>query len=384
MEKQCELNLYSNKYVNLQEQPLFFGCARNTQRYDKNKFEFYSERALTMQRLFWVPEEIKLQKDRLDKANATTQEDHLHKTQLQKLVMLDSLQGRSPLLLFGQLTTNPEFEACLIEQEYFESRIHSRSYSYLLEETYSNPDEVFKDSWKNKVLSKHTDTVIREYNILYDFVVQYLYFQKFDQDKLTDDFMYQFKKAIIKALVSMNILEGIRFYVGFASIWALTEFSGKFPGSSRILSLIQRDEKQHLAFTQFTINTLKKEKAFKDIWQEVIPEVYDMYFEASEEEFEWADHLYQYGGIMGMNAEIGKQYIKYLTNQRLRAIGLKPIYPEIQENPVKWTNKYINVHNVETSLQESEATDYILDPIDESNSEVLEKTENLIKLFESL
>ena len=379
--KDCNLNLYENKYVNLQEQPIFFGCSRNTQRYDKNKYEFYADRALTMQRLFWVPEEIKLQKDRLDKQSANIQEDHIHKSQLQKLVMLDSLQGRSPLLLFGQLTTNPEFEACLIEQEYFESRIHSRSYSYLLEETYSNPDEVFKDSWKNKVLSKHTETVTREYNRLYDLVVQYLYFQKFDQDKLTDEFIYELKKGILLALVSMNILEGIRFYIGFASIWALTEFSGKFPGSSRILSLIQRDEKQHLAFTQFTINTLKKEKIFKDIWQEIQTKVYDMYFEAAEEEFEWADYLFQYGGIMGMNAEIGKQYIKYLTNQRLKAIGLRSIYPEIQDNPVKWTNKYINVHNVETSLQESEATDYILDPINENFEDT---TENLKRIFKNL
>ncbi len=362
--KNTKLNVYSNEYVDLMEQPLFFGEARNTQRYDKNKFDFLANLALKMQRLIWVPEEVKLLKDKLDFQNFSIAEDHIFTSQLQKLVMLDSYQGRNPLMTFGQLTTNPEFEAVLTEQQYFESRIHSRSYSYMIENMYSNPDAVFKDSWDNKVLLKHANTVTYDGNELYNQVINYLYKMKFGNG-ITDKEFAELCKQILLAFVSMNILEGIRFYLGFASIWAITEFTGKVPGSSRILAFIQRDEKQHLAFTQYIINSLKKLPEFEEIYKEIEPIIYEMYFQVSEEEFEWADHLYEKGNIMGMNAELGKQYVKYLTNQRLLAIGLKPIYPEIKTLPIKWVNKYINLHNVETSLQESEAVDYMSDPIDE-------------------
>jgi len=357
-----KVNLYENTYIDLMKQPLFFGEARNTQRYDKNKFNNLSDLALRMQRFFWVPEEIKLQKDRLDRESFSKAEEHIFTTQLKKLVMLDSYQGRNPLLTFGQLTTNPEFEACLTEQTYFEARLHSRSYSYMIENMYADPDKVFRDSWKDKTLLKHADTTVKEGNKLYELTINYLYKLQ-NNIEITEEEMYQLKRQVLLAMVSMNVLEGIRFYLGFSSIWAITEFTGKVPGSSRILQLIQRDEKTHLAFTQTIINTLKKTKEFKDIWKDIINEVYDMYWTVSEEEFEWADHLYSEGSIMGMNAEIGKNYIKYLTNQRLLAIGLKPIYPEMKTNPIKWVNKYLNLHETEGSLQESESIDYIADPI---------------------
>ena len=377
MKKKMKINVYSNEYVNLMEQPLFFGDARNTQRFDKNRFDFLSNIALKMQRLFWVPEEVKLLKDKLDFQNFTIAEDHIFNSQLQKLVMLDSYQGRNPLMTFGQLTTNPEFEATLTEQEYFESRIHSRSYSYMVENMYSNPEIIFKDSWNNKILLKHADTVTVEGNELYRQVVKYLYKTEFENGLSAKEFKILCKQIIL-SLISMNILEGIRFYLGFASIWAITEFTGKVPGSSRILSFIQRDEKQHLAFTQYIINHLKKTDLFKEIFQELEPVIYEMYFKASEEEFEWADYLYSKGNIQGMNAELGKQYIKYLTNQRLLAIGLKPIYPEVKSLPIKWVNKYINLHSTETSLQESEAVDYLSDPIKDENIDFIKIKEKLL------
>lgn len=357
-----ETSLYSNHYINLKEEPFFFGKGKNVQRYDESNFDFLTDIAMKMQRQFWVPEEVKLQKDKLDKESLTVAENWIFDEQLQKLEMLDSYQGRNPLLTFGQLTTNPELEAALLEQEFQESRLHSRSYAYMFENMYADPDEIFKRMWKNKTLISHAETVTRDGNNLYEGVIEYIYFKQTNQ-------LYTMKKKdvliklILKGFVSMNILEGIRFYLGFSSIWAITEFTGKLPGSSRILSFIQRDEKQHLAFTQYMINTLKKQKMYKQAWAELETTVYDMYFQAAEEEFEWADHLYSKGSIMGMNADLGKQYIKYLTNQRLLAIGLKPIYPEINTLPLKWVNKYINLHTTETSLQESEAVDYVSDPI---------------------
>ena len=360
-------NLYINEKIDTLKEPLFFGVGRNTQRYDKNRYNNLSNLSMEMQRLFWVPEEIKLQNDKNEFDFLLNEaEKHILTTQLQKLVMLDSLQGRTPLTIFGQITTNPEFEACLLEQEYFEARIHSRSYSYILEFVYSNPSEVFDNTWKNEELRKEINTITREYESLYKNVVDYLY--KINNNiKIDDKYIKDLKKKIFLAIISMNILEGIRFYMGFAAIWAINEFSQKIIGIGRILQLIARDENKHLQFTQTLIKILKRDEQFKDIWDEITPKIYDMYFEASEEEFRWADKLFEKGDILGFNKEIGIQYIKYLTNWRIQSIGLKTIYPEAKTNPLKWIGNYINLHNTEKALQESEEIDYISNPIEDEN-----------------
>jgi ribonucleoside-diphosphate reductase beta chain len=359
-------NVYNVERVDLMKEPLFLGSARNTQRYDRNRFSWLAQTALEMQRFFWVPEEIKLNKDKLDFTSLSVAEEWIFTKQLSKLEFLDSYQGRNPMMTFGQLTTNPELEGVLTEQTYFESRLHARSYSYMIENIYSNPDEVFEDIWVNEVLKKQANTVVKDGNDLYFLAINYIYKNQHDTH-IPEEELRELKKSIFIAMIGMNILEGIRFYLGFASVWAITEFTGKLPGSSRILQFIQRDEKKHLAFTQWVVNNLKKDPEWKDIWEEIKPEVYDMYFKASEEEFDWADYLYSKGTILGMNAEIGKTYVKFLTNQRLLAIGLKPIYPDVKELNIKWTNKFINLHTTETSLQESEAVDYMTDPIMEND-----------------
>jgi ribonucleoside-diphosphate reductase beta chain len=374
-------DVYTLEKVNTVAEPLFFGNARNTQRYDKNNFNFLSNLSMTIQRQMWFPEEVKLQKDRLDKETFTEVEDFVYSEQLSRLVFLDSLQGRSPLLTFGQLTTNPEFEACLLEQEYQESRLHSRTYSYMVENIYTDPDIIFNNIWENKVLLKAAKTTIREPNKLYDSIIDYLYHTKHNIE-ITDDQFEELLEDIIKAIVSMNILEGIHFYPGFAAVWSITEFCGKMAGSSRLLQFIQRDEKQHLALTQYLFNSLKKHTLFEKVVKKLNTWIYDAYFEAQEESFEWADHLFSKGNLPGMNADISKQYTKYLINQRLLAIGLKPINKDVITNPIKWTNKYINLHNVETSLQESEAVDYVSDPIQEepiTKDERLQLINNLLK-----
>ena len=388
----CEYNLYQNSKVKTVEQPLFFGCARNTQRFDKVKYEFLDKLNVRMQSFFWRPEEISMKKDKVDFNEICSEaEKFIVTTQLQKLVMLDSLQGRGPILTFSQLTTNPEFENCILTWEFFEGAIHSRSYSYNIEQVYANPSEVFDKAWNNKILLKHTKTIIEEYNKLYDMVIDYLLLQrnenylgaifkifsknknlrdkfknlfKFTKQLLSkkekEEFLYELKKQIILAMVSVNILEGIRFYPGFAAIWAITEFTGRLPGTSLILQLIARDENQHMALTQWVLNKLRKdeEEGFTQAWKEVESKIYDMYWTASEEECEWTDLLYSKGSILGMNSQIGQQYIKYLTNQRLKAIGLRPIYPEIQRNPIPWVEKWLQFSKIEGALQEEEAIDY--------------------------
>jgi len=359
----CKLELYTNQKTKTEEQPLFFGCMRNTQRYDKVKYEFYAKLNQDMKDLFWQAQEISLVNDKADFQNLSKVEKHIFTTVISKLVMLDSLQGRSPVLMFGQITTNPEFEGALNIIQFFEGAIHSFSYSYMVEFMMSeNPELIFDNSWDNKELGKETDTVIREYNNLYEWVIEYVYKNQ-KGIPISNDWMKEFKERIFLAMISINILEGIRFYSGFASVWSITEFTNKLAGSSRILQLIARDENKHLAFTQKTIQILKKDPNFKGIFEKITSKIYDMYWEASEEEMKWIDELYQYGSPMGINSEIAKNYVKFITNVRLRAIGLKSIYPDINENPLKWIGKFLNFGNSEKSLQESEEIDYLLNPI---------------------
>ena len=355
----CELNIYDNKKTDTSKQPLFFGCSRNTQRFDKVRYNFLDKLNVRMQSFFWRPDEISMKKDNLDfNENCTEAEKFIFTTQLQKLVMLDSIQGRGPILTFSQLTTNPEFENCILTWEFFEGAIHSRSYSYNIEQVYADPNKVFDDSWNNKLLLKHANTISKYYNDLYHMVLEYQNYQQ--ANKIDKEFLYKLKKQLLLAIVDVNILEGIRFYPGFAAVWGIAEFSNKLPGSSLILQLIARDENQHMALTQWLLNKLRKddEEGFTVIWEELESTIYDMYWTASEEEFKWTELLYSKGSPLGINAEIGKQYIKYLINIRLKAIGLRPLYPEINRNPIPWVEKWLQFSKIEGALQEEEAIDY--------------------------
>lgn len=373
-------DVYTLEENDTTKEPLFFGTHRNNQRYDKYRFSFLAKIAMTMQNQMWFPEEIKLVQDKVDFATLDEIGEHVFNTQLSKLEFLDSLQGRSPMMTLGQLTTNPEFEATLLEQQFQESRLHSRSYSYMVENMHANPDKIFDDIWINKPLLKSAKTVAREPNKLYRSVIKYIY-KTHSGEEITTEELNELKTDIILGIVSMNILEGVRFYLGFVSIWSITEFNNKLAGCSRILQLIQRDEKQHLAMTQFLIGYIKKDPEFADIYKSLNDKIYEMYFEAAEEEFEWADELFRKGNLIGMNADIGKQYVKYLVNQRLLAIGKKTIYPEAKTNPIKWSNKYINLHSVEGSLQESEAIDYVQDPFKEDYVNYNNIKNSIIKEF---
>ncbi len=350
-----KVSLYDIKYCDLQSHKLFDfkNTCKNTQRFDVVRYHGIDNLNDKMLSFFWRPDEIAMQRDKMDyDSNSDFYEKFIITEQLKKLVMLDSLQGRSPIFTFGQITSNPEFENAILTWDFFEGSIHSRSYSHIIQSMYPDPKEVFDTTFENKILSKHTKTITRDYNTLYPEVIKYLYGEKIDLDT--------FKEQILTAFISVNILEGIRFYSGFASVWASNEFRDIFPGASKILQLIARDENAHMALTQNVINKLRKdpEEGFQEIFEKITPKIYDMYFEASEEEFEWIDFLYQHGTPLGINQNIAKEYVKYLTNLRLRAIGLKSIYPGSNKNPIQWINKWLNFGSSEAALQEIEAVDY--------------------------
>jgi ribonucleoside-diphosphate reductase beta chain len=359
------MKLYDNRKIDFTKEPMFFGDGKNTQRFDVMKYKFFDTNNDNQQARFWKPQEIKLSKD---KANFTVAAEHkkwIYTKTLQRLIFLDSLQGRSPFATFGLLTTLPELENDILTWTFFEGSIHSKSYSWNLRNVYTNPSEVFDETFKIPLLMEQAEKISGPYNDLFFWVVDYLYKHQ-NNIELTDEYMKSIKKHLVRALINVNILEGIRFYAGFASVWAMTEGEGIFSGSSRILRLICRDENQHLALTQKIISILKKTKSegFVEIFEEMEDEIVQMYHDALEEEFEWTDLLYLKGSVIGLNDVMVKDYLKYLANQRTRAIGIKGVYATHTKNPLPWIEPWVTESSTEGAPQEDEVTDYVQGAID--------------------
>lgn len=356
------MSLYNTTKIDLTKEPLFFGEIKNTQRFDEMKYNFFDTNNDNQLARYWRPQEFSFTKDKLDIQNMSAESPELFimTTDIQKLIFLDSLQGRSPFSTFAQITTLPEFENVILTWTFFEGSIHSRSYSWILENAYSNPKKVFDDTFDNEILMKHADSITKYYNDLYDAVIEYQY-KKLKNIEITDEFMYNIRKLIILAFVNVNILEGVRFYAGFISQWVLTEAQGLVPGTSKTLKSICRDENQHLALTQKVLSILRKteEEGFTEIYAELEPQIIEMYRTAVEQEDEWIDYIFSKGSVIGLNDVILKDYIRYITNTRMRAIGLKSLYSGYTKNPIPWSEHWIKESAVEGTPQEQEITDYI-------------------------
>ncbi len=363
------MNLYDTHKIDFTKEPMFFGEGKNTQRFDVMKYKFFDTNNDNQQARFWRPQEISLLKDKKDFPLMAEHKKWIVTKTLQKLIFLDSLQGRSPFATFGLITTLPELENDILTWTFFEGSIHSKSYSHNLRNVYTNPSEVFDETFEIPLLMKHAGSISGPYNELFKHVIDYLYKQ---QNNIPTDekYMKKLKKQVVRALINVNILEGIRFYSGFASIWAITEGEGIIAGTSRILRLICRDENQHLALTQKIINILRKTKdeGFVEIFEEMEEEITEMYMTAISEEFEWADLLYSKGSVVGLNAVIIKDYLMYLTHTRTKAIGIKGIYPTHTKNPLPWIEAWITESATEGTPQEDEITDYVQGAIDLDDS----------------
>lgn len=353
--------IYTNEKIDFTKEPMFFGKGRNIQRYDTQKYHFFEKAAIKQMKLYWQPEEITLVKDVLDYKNLHPHEKHIYERNLAYQILLDSVQGRSPILTFGRITTLPELEQVTIIWNFYEM-IHSRSYSHILRNLLSDCNKFFDSVLEDENIKTRANSVTKYYNELYTLINQYE-----NGAELTETFMFKIKKATYLSLVAVNILEGIRFYVSFACSFAFAE-NQKMVGNAKIIKLIARDEIEHLSVTQKMINILRKEpsEGFIDVIESCNDEVDQMYIDAVNEECDWADYLFQNGSIMGLNADLLKQYMRQLTNKRKIAIGYKPSFAK-EEDPLPWMHNWLNSSGVETQLQESENTSYLLASIDMNN-----------------
>ena len=361
------MTVFNTEDVNTKKQPMFFGKPLGVQRYDNFKYPQFENLTKSQLGYFWRPEEVSLQKDRGDYQTLRPEQKHIYTSNLKYQIMLDSVQGRAPGMAFLPYCSLPELEACM-EVWSFMEMIHSRSYTYVIKNVYADPSEVFDTIIKDDRILSRAATVTGSYD---DFINEA---QAWGQSSLWKDLdptlntslpvleMKEIKRKLYRAVANVNILEGIRFYVSFACSFAFGELK-LMEGSAKIISLIARDENQHLAITQNILNNWRKgdDSDMKEIVKEEEQWTYDMFEKCVNEEKAWADYLFKDGSMIGLNDKLLQQYVEWVANRRLRSIGLKPIYDiPAKNNPLPWTEHWISSKGLQVAPQETEVESYVV------------------------
>ena len=359
------ITVFNTQEVNTKKQPMFFGKPLGVQRYDNFKYPAFEN--LTKQQLgyFWRPEEVSLQKDRGDYQTLRPEQKHVYTSNLKYQIMLDSVQGRAPGMAFLPYCSLPELEACM-EVWSFMEMIHSRSYTYVIKNVYPDPSEVFDTILQDDRILQRASSVTKSYD---DFIN---YAHEWDTGNMWTDLarsstssqwtLKDLKKHLYRAVTNVNILEGIRFYVSFACSFAFGELK-LMEGSAKIISLIARDENQHLALTQNIINNWRKgdDPDMVEIVKEQEKWTYEMFDKCVNEEKKWAEYLFKDGSMIGLNDKLLYQYVEWIANKRLRSIGLKPVYDiPLKNNPLPWTEHWISSKGLQVAPQETEVESYVV------------------------
>ena len=359
------MTVFNTEQVDTKKQPMFFGKPLGIQRYDSYKYPVFDK--LTTQQLgyFWRPEEVSLQKDRGDYQLLRPEQKHIYTSNLKYQIMLDSIQGRGPGMAFIPYCSLPELEACM-EVWGFMEMIHSRSYTYIIKNVYADPSEVFDKIVSDPRILERASSVTEAYD---DFIQSAHQYDGSTMWELATDghVAGQFdrrevKRKLYRAVANVNILEGIRFYVSFACSFAFGELK-LMEGSAKIISLIARDENQHLAITQNILNKWKAgdDPEMKQIMKEEEEWTYKAFERAVNEEKRWADYLFQDGSMIGLNDKLLQQYVEWIANRRLKAIGLRPQYDiAASNNPLPWTQHWISSKGLQVAPQETEVESYVV------------------------
>ena len=359
------LTVFNTTKVDTTKQPMFFGAPLGMQRYDEYKYPDFDKLTQTQLGYFWRPEEVSLQKDRADYKTLTEQQKHIYTSNLKYQILLDSVQGRGPGMAFSPFCSLPELEGCMGVWEFME-QIHSRSYTHIIKNVYADPSEVFDSVLDDDKILARAESVTQAYNAFIEYAGQYASGNLWAKDARSSPShkwtIKDLKRALYLAITNVNILEGIRFYVSFACSFAFGELK-LMEGSAKIISLIARDESQHLALTQKIIYKWKKgdDPVIQEIAQEEKENVIEMFKAAVDEEKAWAAYLFQNGSMIGLNERLLSQYVEWIANRRMKAIGISPIYDiPAKNNPLPWTEHWLNSKGQQNAPQETEIESYIV------------------------
>ena len=323
------------------------------QRYDTLKYRQFEKLTEKQLSFFWIPQEVDILRDAKDFKDLSDHEQHIFTSNLKRQILLDSVQGRAPSAAFGPICSLPELETW-INTWTFNETIHSRSYTHIIRNIYSNPSKIFDQMLDIEEIVNCAKDITKNYDDLIAFNALRASNAKSYQGK-----EYEHKKKIWLALVGVNILEGLRFYVSFACSWAFAEVK-KMEGNAKIIKFIARDENVHLAGTQTLLKILPKDDPdFKRIEEECHNQSIALFDQAVEQEKKWAEYLFKDGSMIGLNTTLLNDYIEFIAHKRMTAIGLPTKYKG-GSNPLPWTQKWIAGSEVQVAPQETEISSYII------------------------
>jgi ribonucleoside-diphosphate reductase beta chain len=322
------------------------------QRFEEVKYQKLQNFETLARGFFWVPEEVSLTKDKIDHKEASDAIKHIFTSNLLRQTALDSIQGRAPSQVFGPVCSIPELEALTLTWGFFETSIHSKSYSHIIRNVYGVPKEEFNKIHETNEIIEMAATIGRYYDNLH------LLNCRKELGETVD--VYQHKKAIWLALHASYALEALRFMVSFATSLAMVE-NKIYIGNGNIISLILQDEILHADWTAWIINNVVKEDPdFQKLDEECHEEVYALYSEVINEEKAWADYLFKKGVVIGLNSQILKDFVDYTAFVRLKEIGIKYLEEHPKVSPIPWFNKHVNINKKQSALQETESTNYVI------------------------
>ena len=326
------------------------------QRFEEVKYKKIADFDQTAQGFFWRPEEISLSKDSNDFKDASDAVKHIFTSNLLRQTALDSLQGRGPAQVFTPCVSLPELEALMYNWSFFETNIHSRSYSHIIRNIYNVPKDVFNTIHDTREIVDMASSVGRYYDELHRINCH----KELSSEMTGMVREEEHIKAIWLALNASYALEAFRFMVSFATSLAMVE-NKIFIGNGNIISLILQDELLHKGWTAYLINqVVKEDPRFAKAREECADEVYKLYIDVIREEKAWADYLFQKGPVIGLNANILKDFVDYTASHALKDIGIKYQTPAPKSTPIPWFNKHSDTSKKQTALQENESTNYVI------------------------
>ena len=359
--------IFSQTKNNQLLEPMFFGQPVNVARYDQQKHEVFEKLIEKQLSFFWRPEEVDVSRDRIDYQALPEHEKHIFISNLKYQTLLDSIQGRSPNVALLPLVSIPELETW-IETWSFSETIHSRSYTHIIRNIVNDPAIVFDDIVSNENIVRGATDISVYYDDLIEMTGYYHLLGEGTHQvngKTVNVSLYELKKKLYMCLMSVNVLEAIRFYVSFACSFAFAERE-LMEGNAKIIRLIARDEALHLTGTQHMLNLMgsgEDDPDMAEIAKECREQSIDLFVRAAEQEKEWADYLFRDGSMIGLNRDILCQYVEYITNTRMQAVGM-PLPFEIRSNPIPWINAWLVSDNVQVAPQEVEVSSYLVGQID--------------------
>lgn len=358
---------FNRKSYNPLKEPMFFGETVNVARYDQQKYPIFEQLIEKQLSFFWRPEEVDLSKDRKDFQDLAEHEQHIFISNLKYQTLLDSIQGRSPNVALLPVCSLPELETW-IETWAFSETIHSRSYTHIIRNIKANPSEVFDDIVKNEEIQKRADSVSKYYDCFIEYMNHYI-MHGIGTHQINGETIeitsFELKKRLYLCLVSINVLEAIRFYVSFACSFAFAE-RALMEGNAKVIKLIARDEALHLTGTQHMLNIMasgQDDAEMAKVAEECKQEATQIFIDAAEQEKEWAEYLFKDGSMIGLNKAILCQYVEYITSIRMQAVGLTSPF-EVKSNPLPWMNAWLVSDNVQVAPQESEISSYLVGQVD--------------------